>query len=68
VEQEEALRQRLRIELARRRINLVDALPSLQALVDAGELPYSRTRDGHLNPAGQRAVAQLVRAALTRAT
>jgi hypothetical protein len=66
VQHEDELRQRLRAELADRQIGLIDALPALQALVAAGEIPYSQTRDGHLNALGQQTVAQLVRAAIAQ--
>jgi hypothetical protein len=65
VRNEAAVRQSLQAQLAERQIAFVDALPALQALLEQGLLPYSATRDGHLNPAGQQAVAQQVRRSLT---
>lgn len=66
VRDEEAARGRLVEELAGERIALVDTLPALRGLADGGELPYSDTKDGHLNARGQRAVAELVAATVER--
>ena len=68
VSEEELTRQTLHRELAVRSIPTIDALPALQSLVESGALPYSETKDGHLNEAGQQAVATLVRGAVERRT
>jgi hypothetical protein len=60
VADEAAARLALQQELTARHIAVVDALPALRALLAGGVLPYSTTRDGHLNPAGQLAVAELL--------
>jgi hypothetical protein len=65
---EDAVRVQIREQLARREIPFADATPALRALVEAGISPYSSTRDGHLSPAGQRAVAELVQATLLNAS
>ena len=65
VDDEDALRNRLRERLAAARISVVDPLPALRALARDGTLPYSATRDGHLSPSGQRAVAEALRATLS---
>ena len=63
-ENEDAVFQELRAQLAARQIEVIDALPALQALVRGGELPYSPTKDGHLDPRGQQLIAELVHAAV----
>lgn len=63
VESEQAVRERLGAYLAAEQIPFVDTAPVLQELAQNGTLPYSATKDGHLNLEGQRAVAELVLAA-----
>jgi hypothetical protein len=63
--EEETVHALLRRELEARQIPLVDATPALRDLAANDTLPYSSTRDGHLSPADQRAVAALVRATLS---
>jgi lysophospholipase L1-like esterase len=58
VQNEAVVRQQLQAQLAARQIAVVDALPPLRSLLEQGTLPYSVTRDGHFNPAGQQAVAE----------
>jgi hypothetical protein len=57
---ETRLRALLTERLQDRQITVVDSLPRLRELARQGVLPYSDSKDGHLNPAGQRAVAELV--------
>ena len=66
VEQESAARRRIAEQLAAREIELIDTLPALVSLANNGRLPYSDTKDGHLSPLGQRAVAEVVRGAIPR--
>jgi hypothetical protein len=64
VEDEDDVRRALREQLTARQVPFVDALPTLSALARDGDLPYSETKDGHLNALGHRAVAELVRSAI----
>jgi hypothetical protein len=63
---ETKLRALLVEQLQARQITVIDTLPRLRELAQDGVLPYSDTKDGHLNPTGQRAVAELVSAAVSR--
>jgi hypothetical protein len=63
VESEQAVRERLVEFLSAEQIPFVDTVPALQELARNGTLPYSASKDGHLNVKGQRAVAELVLAA-----
>jgi hypothetical protein len=66
VEDEDVLRTDMRERLASEKIPVVDPLPALRDLAREGTLPYSATKDGHLSPPGQRAVAAAVGAAVVR--
>jgi hypothetical protein len=64
VDYETRLRGQLIERLQSSQINVIDSLPRLRELARSGVLPYSDSGDGHLSPAGQRAVAELVSAAV----
>jgi hypothetical protein len=61
---EARLRELLTERLESQQIAVIDALPRLRELARGGVLPYSTSKDGHLNPAGQQAVAELVSGAV----
>jgi hypothetical protein len=58
--------QTVRTELARRGIAAIDALPRLRSQLESGAQPYPESADGHPNPTGQRALAELVRTEVER--
>ena len=66
LENEELLRQKTISFLAREDIKTIDALPALAARVKDGAQPYPWSSDGHPNPEGHRAIAEVALAELKR--
>lgn len=66
LENEELLRQKTISFLAREDIKTIDALPALAARVKNGAAPYPESPDGHPNPEGHRAIAEVALAELKR--
>jgi hypothetical protein len=56
----------IRAELTSSGIPYIDALPMLRTQIESGIQLYPESWDGHPNPAGQRVLAELIRADLDR--
>ncbi|MGE0432818.1 MAG: hypothetical protein AB7K09_03210 [Planctomycetota bacterium] len=62
---EAQLWERVRRELSALEIATIDVLPALRAAASEGRFPYRNTDDGHPNAAGNAAIADAVRAAIS---